>query len=108
MNRNVNTLRRPKCRTDVGVGSQFERGGSLHVNTTAFSRSVAVNRHTSPIITSISGTPSARPLGCRGAPGPTDMRAQGTSEKTTSALPRPGYSTLTTFYPRRIGARVQG
>ena len=52
--------------------------------------------------------PVATVWGARGTPGPTDIRAQGTTDKPTSMLTREVYSTPSAFHAQRIRARVRG
>ncbi len=52
--------------------------------------------------------PVATVWGARGAPGPTDIRAQGTTEKPTSGLTRESYFTPSAFHPQRVRPRVSG
>ncbi len=51
--------------------------------------------------------PLATVWGAREAPGPTDIRGQGTTEKPTSVLTREAYSTTSEFHAQRIRARVR-
>jgi hypothetical protein len=56
-----------------------------------------------------SGLPVATVWGARGAPGPTDIRAQGTTEKPTSVLTREAYSTSpAVFHAQWVHGRVGG
>jgi hypothetical protein len=52
--------------------------------------------------------PVATVWGAREAPGPTDIRAQGTIDKPTSELPHEAYSTPSAFHAQRVRARVEG
>jgi hypothetical protein len=52
--------------------------------------------------------PVATVWGARGAPGPTDIRAQGTIDRPTSGLTREPYSTPSAFHTQRVRPRVGG
>jgi len=52
--------------------------------------------------------PVATVSGARGAPGPTDIRAQGTTVEPTSVLTTEVHFTPGAFHAQRIRARVQG